>query len=119
MERDGGDDFDATLTFRNVSSRVNTPNNCQGTLQVDGKTYQLRGTHWWPQSGNVPQAGRFYSVALADPSGKVYLSLLLSFNGVSATGDYRWGIAGQALMLEEGKSNKPRQEWFVIGERAR
>ena len=119
IERDGGDDFEGTLTFTNVNPRVNVPSNCKGTLSVDGKTYHLNGTHWWPQSGSLPQSSRFYSVTLADPSGKVYLSLLLSFNKVTSSGNHRWGIAGQALMPEEGESNKRRQEWHVIGERVR
>lgn len=116
VERDGHDDFDGTLTFQNVKRTVNSPSSCKGTLTVDGRTYQLNGTHWWPQRSGS-QRDRFYSVTLADPSKKVYLSLLLSFGPVSATSDYRWGIAGQALMPEEGKSNKPREEWLVTGKR--
>lgn len=55
MERDGGDDFEGTLVFTNVKRTVNTPSSVGGTLTVDGRTYQLNGTHWWPQSGSLPR----------------------------------------------------------------
>ena len=109
--------LDGRIVFRNTED-----DKCEGILTIvrpDGEeeSLNIRGaTHWIVRTGT---ASRYAITAKGEEHGGdipyASVSLLLSFSEVTLEGiDRRWGIAGQALITQNGTDPAGVQTQFHV-----